>query len=181
MLYSSIRFFIKNKLLAIALLLFFLFWGWVSTPFNFENGFLSGQKVSVDAIPDIGENQQIIYTVWEGQSPQDIEDQITYPLTSGLLGIQGVQTVRGNSMFGYSSIYLVFEDNIDFYRARNRILEKLSSLPSDLLPNGVRPKLGPDATSLGQIFWYTLEGRDETVKLQGAGICMKFGVFKISM
>ena len=117
--------------------------------------------MSVDAIPDIGENQQIVFTEWPGRSPQDIEDQITYPLSTSLLGIPGVKTVRANSMFGFSSIYLIFEENIEFYWSRSRILEKLNALPRDLLPEDVQPALGPDATALGQVFWYTLEGRDE--------------------
>ena len=95
-----------------------------------------------------------------GRSPQDVEDQITYPLTSSLLGIPGVRTIRSNSMFGFSSIYIIFQDDIEFYWSRSRILEKLNSLPSGTLPDGVQPSLGPDATALGQVYWYTLEGRD---------------------
>jgi len=95
-----------------------------------------------------------------GRSPKDIEDQITYPLTTSLLGIPGVKTIRSTSMFGMSFIYIIFEDKIDFYWSRSRILEKLNSLPSGTLPQGVQPALGPDATALGQVFWYTLEGRD---------------------
>ncbi|MBT8320196.1 MAG: efflux RND transporter permease subunit, partial [Eudoraea sp.] len=116
---------------------------------------------------DIGENQQIVFTKWDGRSPQDIEDQITYPLTTSLLGIPGVRTIRSSSMFGFSSIYIIFEEDIEFYWSRSRILEKLNSLPSGLLPAGVNPALGPDATGLGQIFWYTLEGRDENGKVTG--------------
>jgi Cu(I)/Ag(I) efflux system membrane protein CusA/SilA len=116
--------------------------------------------VPVDAIPDIGENQQIVFTEWMGQSPQDIEDQITYPLTTALLGIPGVKTIRSNSIFGLSSIYIIFKDDVDFYWSRTRILEKLNSLPPGTVPNEVKPALGPDATALGQVYWYTLEGRD---------------------
>ncbi len=108
--------------------------------------------VPVDAIPDIGENQQIVFTKWNGRSPQDIEDQITYPLTTALLGIPGVKTIRSNSMFGFSSIYIIFKDNVEFYWSRSRILEKLNSLPSNLLPDGVQASLGPDDTALGQIY-----------------------------
>jgi Cu(I)/Ag(I) efflux system membrane protein CusA/SilA len=108
----------------------------------------------------IGENQQIVATEWMGRSPRDIEDQISYPLSSALLGIPGVKTIRSTSMFGMSFIYLIFKDNVEFYGSRSRILEKLSSLPPGTLPQGVQPALGPDATALGQIFWYTLEGRD---------------------
>ncbi|NQT26433.1 efflux RND transporter permease subunit, partial [candidate division KSB1 bacterium] len=117
--------------------------------------------VPVDAIPDIGENQQIVFTKWMGRSPQDVEDQISYPLTVALLGIPDVKTVRSYSMFGFSSIYIIFKEKADFYDSRSRILEKLNSLPSGTLPGGVAPALGPDATALGQIYWYTLEGRDE--------------------
>ncbi|MBO6534530.1 MAG: efflux RND transporter permease subunit, partial [Muricauda sp.] len=117
--------------------------------------------------PDIGENQQIVFTKWDGRSPQDIEDQITYPLTTSLLGIPGVRTIRSSSMFGFSSIYIIFEEDIEFYWSRSRILEKLNSLPSGLLPDGVNPALGPDATGLGQIYWYTLEGRDEKGNVTG--------------
>ena len=123
--------------------------------------------MAVDAIPDIGENQQIVFSKWEGRSPQDIEDQITYPLTTTLLGIPGVKTIRSSSMFGFSSIYIIFEENVEFYWTRSRILEKLNSLPSGLLPDGVNPTLGPDATGLGQIYWYTLEGRDKDGNVTG--------------
>ena len=129
-------------------------------PFNLKSGILPRDPVPVDAIPDIGENQQIVATEWMGRSPKDIQDQVTYPLTTALLGIPGVQTIRSTSMFGMSFIYIIFKDNIEFYWSRSRILEKLNSLPSGTLPAGVQPSLGPDATSLGQIFWYTLEGRD---------------------
>ena len=136
-------------------------WGIVTAPFNFNIDWLPRDAVSVDAIPDIGENQQIVFTKWMGRSPQDVEDQITYPLTSSLLGIPGVKSVRSNSMFGFSSIYLIFDGDVEFYWSRSRILEKLNSLPPSLLPDGVSPTLGPDATALGQIYWYTLEGRDK--------------------
>ena len=136
-------------------------WGVVVAPFDFGVNWLPRDSVSVDAIPDIGENQQIVFTKWMGRSPQDVEDQITYPLTSSLLGIPGVKSVRSNSMFGFSSIYLIFDEDVEFYWSRSRILEKLNSLPANLLPEGVAPTLGPDATALGQIYWYTLEGRDE--------------------
>ena len=122
--------------------------------------FFPRNPVPVDAIPDIGENQQIVFTKWPGRSPRDVEDQISYPLTVSLLGIPGVKTIRSFSYFGYSSIYVIFKDEVDFYWSRSRMLEKLSSLPQGMLPDGVSPALGPDATALGQIFWYTLEGRD---------------------
>jgi len=129
-------------------------------PFNLKSGLLPRDPVPVDAIPDIGENQQIVATEWMGRSPKDIQDQVTYPLTTALLGIPGVQTIRSSSMFGMSFIYIIFKDNIEFYWSRSRILEKLNSLPAGTLPAGVQPSLGPDATALGQIFWYTLEGQD---------------------
>ena len=161
MLNKIIKFFLENKLVTFLLLVIFIAWGVVSSPFSWETGFLPSDPVPVDAIPDIGENQQIVYTEWAGQSPQDIEDQISYPLTTALLGIPGVQTIRSNSIFGLSSIYIIFDEDIEFYWSRTRILEKLNSLPSGTLPNGVTPALGPDATALGQIYWYTLEGRDK--------------------
>ncbi|TLP74104.1 efflux RND transporter permease subunit [Maribacter sp. ACAM166] len=167
MLNKSIKFLIENKLVAVLMLVLFVGWGIVNAPFNWNTGFLPTDPVAVDAIPDIGENQQIVFTKWQGRSPQDLEDQITYPLTSSLLGIPGVKTIRSSSMFGFSSIYIIFEEDIEFYWSRSRILEKLNSLPSGLLPDGVNPALGPDATGLGQIFWYTLEGRDKDGNVTG--------------
>lgn len=167
MLNKGIKFLIENKLVSVLLLLLFVGWGTVNAPFNWETGILPSDPVPVDAIPDIGENQQIVFTKWAGRSPQDIEDQISYPLTTSLLGIPGVRTIRSSSMFGFSSIYVIFEEDIEFYWSRSRILEKLNSLPSNLLPDEVNPALGPDATGLGQIFWYTLEGRDENGNVTG--------------
>lgn len=167
MLNKSIKFFLENKLVTGLLLVIFIAWGTISSPFGWETGFLPSDPVPVDAIPDIGENQQIVYTEWAGQSPQDIEDQVSYPLTTALLGIPGVQTIRSNSIFGVSSIYIIFEEDVEFYWSRTRILEKLNSLPAGTLPAGVTPSLGPDATALGQIYWYTLEGRDKHGKPNG--------------
>tara|TARA_R110001632_G_scaffold226124_1_gene359546 strand:+ start:6284 stop:10021 length:3738 start_codon:yes stop_codon:yes gene_type:complete len=167
MLNKSIKFLIENKLVAVLLLALFVAWGVVNAPFEWNTGSFPRNPVAVDAIPDIGENQQIVFTKWDGRSPQDIEDQITYPLTTSLLGIPGVKTIRSSSMFGFSSIYIIFEEDIEFYWSRSRILEKLNSLPSGLLPDGVNPALGPDATGLGQIYWYTLEGRDENGNVTG--------------
>ncbi len=160
MLSRYIRFFLENKPLAWLLLAICVGWGIMTTPFDLEIPGLPRDPVAVDAIPDIGENQQIIFTKWVGRSPQDVEDQISYPLTTAMLGIPGVKSIRSNSMFGFSSIYIIFDDELDFYWSRSRILEKLNSLPANLLPTEVQPSLGPDATALGQIFWYTLEGRD---------------------
>jgi copper/silver efflux system protein len=161
MLNRIIKYFLENKLVTVLFLLLIIGWGIVTAPFNWEVDFLPRDPVPVDAIPDIGENQQIVFTEWMGRSPQDVEDQITYPLTTSLLGLPGVKSVRSNSAFGFSSIYIIFEEDIEFYWSRSRVLEKLNSLPAGLLPEGVQPKLGPDATALGQVYWYTLEGRDE--------------------
>lgn len=167
MLAKTIHFFLHNKLLVWLLLLLFIGWGLVTAPFDFGMQQLPRDPVAVDAIPDIGENQQIVFTRWMGRSPQDVEDQISYPLTTALLGIPGIKSIRSNSMFGFSTIYLIFEEEIEFYWSRSRILEKLNSLPANFLPEGVQPTLGPDATALGQIFWYTLEGRDKDNQATG--------------
>lgn len=155
-----IRFFLENKLIALLLFLAMAGWGIATAPFDWDIDFLPRDPVPVDAIPDIGDNQQIVFTEWPGRAPQIIEDQITYPLTTQLLGIPGIRTIRSNSMFGFSTINIIFDDDIEFYWSRARILEKLNALPADLLPGDVQPALGPDATALGQIFWYTLEGVD---------------------
>lgn len=155
-----IRFCMEKKLVVFLLLVIALVWGVMVAPFDWQWGGLPRDPVPVDAIPDIGENQQIVFTEWPGRSPQDVEDQITYPLTASLLGMPGVKTVRSQSMLGFSSIYVIFEDDIEFYWSRNRVLEKLNSLSADSLPTGVQPRLGPDATALGQVFWYTLQGLD---------------------
>ena len=155
-----VKYFLENRLFTFIILIAFVVMGLVTMPFNLKSGLLPRDPVPVDAIPDIGENQQIIATEWMGRSPQDIQDQITYPLTTALLGIPGVETIRSTSMFGMSFIYIIFKDNVEFYWSRSRILEKLNSLPPGTLPEGVQPTLGPDATALGQIFWYTLEGRN---------------------
>ncbi|MFC1479726.1 efflux RND transporter permease subunit, partial [Planctomycetota bacterium] len=154
-------FFLSNKIIVIMLIVFALGWGMLYAPFDWNIKGLERDPVPVDAIPDIGENQQIVFTKWMGRSPQDVDDQITYPLTVSLMGIQGVKTIRSLSMLGFSSIYIIFNEKIDFYESRTRILEKLNSLPAGSLPPGVSPALGPDATALGQVFWYTLEGRDK--------------------
>lgn len=160
MINKIIRYFLENRIITVLLLLILVVWGIYTSPFNWHGGMLPRDPVAVDAIPDIGDNQQIVATEWMGRSPKDIQDQITYPLTTSLLGIPGVKTIRSSSMFGMSFIYIIFEDDIEFYWSRSRILEKLNSLPPGTLPEGVQPTLGPDATALGQIFWYTLEGRD---------------------
>ncbi|MCP5049426.1 MAG: efflux RND transporter permease subunit [bacterium] len=162
-----IRFCLENKLIVSLFVIAIVFWGILVAPFDWEIGGLERDPVPVDAIPDIGENQQIVFTKWMGRSPQDVEDQVSYPLTVSLLGVPGVKTVRSYSMFGFSIIYVIFKEDVDFYWSRTRILEKLNSLPGGTLPAGVQPALGPDATALGQVYWYTLEGRDEEGKPTG--------------
>jgi Cu(I)/Ag(I) efflux system membrane protein CusA/SilA len=152
-----IHFFLTNRLMAVLGLLLAVGWGLYVMPFDIDLGDAPRDPVPVDAIPDIGENQQIVFTEWPGRSPQDVEDQITYPMTVEMLGVPGVKTVRSFSMFGFSSVYVVFDDEIEFYWSRSRVLERLASAQKKL-PPGVTPTLGPDATALGQVFWYTLEG-----------------------
>ncbi|MEZ4459157.1 MAG: efflux RND transporter permease subunit [bacterium] len=161
-----IGWFIDNRLVVFLLVFMLAGAGVYVSPFNWDLG-IPRDPVPVDAIPDIGENQQIVFTDWPGRSPRDVEDQITYPLTTALLGVPGVRTIRSNSMFGFSSIYIIFEDDVEFYWARSRLLEKLASLDGNTLPAGVAPTLGPDATALGQVFWYTLEGQDKDGNVVG--------------
>jgi Cu(I)/Ag(I) efflux system membrane protein CusA/SilA len=156
MLNRIIKYFLCNRLITLLLLAVIVFWGISVAPFNWHGGWLPRDPVPVDAIPDIGENQQIVATEWMGRSPKDIQEQITYPLSTALLGIPNVKTIRSTSMFGMSFIYIIFDDDADFYWSRSRVSEKLGSLPAGALPEGVQPTLGPDATALGQIFWYTL-------------------------
>jgi Cu(I)/Ag(I) efflux system membrane protein CusA/SilA len=167
---------IYNKLIVGLVALMLIGWGVYTAPFDWEFESFPRNPVAVDAIPDIGENQQIVFTEWPGRSPGDVEGQITYPLTTALLGIPDIKTIRSTSMFGFSSIYIIFDEfsffeklvqGKDFYWTRSRVLEKLSSLPAGTLPEGVQPTLGPDATALGQIFWYTLEGRDPQGNVTG--------------
>jgi Cu(I)/Ag(I) efflux system membrane protein CusA/SilA len=120
-------------------------------------GYWALLKTPIDAIPDLSENQVIVFTDWPGRSPQEVEDQITYPLTVNLQGLPSVKTVRSSSAFGFSMINIIFEDDVDVYFARTRVLERLS-LASSFLPPGIVPTLGPDATGVGQVFWYTVEG-----------------------
>src|SRR4051812_24944928 len=110
----------------------------------------------VDAIPDLSENQVIVFTDWPGRSPKEIEDQVTYPLSLKLQGLAGIKAVRSSSEFNFSMITLIFDEKIDFYFARQRVTERLGQAAS-FLPPGVTPYMAPDATALGQIFWYTLE------------------------
>ena len=122
----------------------------------------------IDAIPDLSENQVIIFADWMGRSPREIEDQVTYPLSRKLQGLAGVKAVRSSSEFNFSMITIIFQDKIDFYFARQRVTEKLGQAGS-FLPPGVVPYLAPDATALGQVFWYTVEVRDEGRGARGEG------------
>jgi copper/silver efflux system protein len=155
-----IRFCLNKKLIVGLLLIGVIATGLAVVPFSWDGGGLPRMPVPVDAIPDIGENQQIVFTQWTGRSPQDVEDQITYPLTVALMGVPGVKTVRSYSYFGFSTIYIIFAEGVEFYWSRSRVLEKLNSLSPGTVPAEVKPTLGPDATALGQVYWYTLEGRD---------------------
>jgi len=120
-------------------------------------GYFALTRVHVDAIPDIGEKQVIVFADWEGRSPQDVDNQITYPLTIALTGTPGVKTIRSMSGFGFSMVFVIFKDEVDYYWARSRVLERMN-VAQDRLPKGVLPVLGPDATALGQVYWYTVEG-----------------------
>lgn len=162
-----IGWFVDNTLIVFLLGGMLIAAGLYVAPFDWKIGSFERDPVPVDAIPDIGENQQIVFTEWPGRSPRDVEDQVTYPLTTTLLGIPGVRTVRSSSALGFSTIYIIFEDDIEFYWSRSRVLEKLAALPAGTVPDGVRPTLGPDATALGQIFWYTLEGHDPQGRVVG--------------
>src|SRR6056297_574155 len=156
-----LKYFIDNKLIVFILLLLIVAAGIVVAPFDWQLESIPRNPVPVDAIPDIGENQQIVFTKWPGRSPQDVENQVTYPLTVALLGVPEVKTVRSYSMFGFSTIYVIFKEEAEFYWSRSRLLEKLNSLGGETLPDDARPVLGPDATALGQVYWYTLEGQDK--------------------
>ena len=122
----------------------------------FAYGIYSMEKNPIDAIPDLSENQVIVFTEWMGRSPQVIEDQVTYPLVSNLQGIPKIKNIRGSSMFGMSFVYVIFEENVDIYWARTRVLERLN-FAQRLLPQGITPTLGPDGTGVGHIFWYHLD------------------------
>src|SRR5216110_2512465 len=137
---------LRNRFLVAAF--FLLVGGW---------GYWALLTTPIDAIPDLSDNQVIVFTDWPGRSPQEVEDQISYPLTVNLQGLPSVRTVRSSSAFGFSMINIIFEDDVDVYFARTRVLERLS-LASTFLPSGVVPTLGPDATGVGQVFWYTVEG-----------------------
>jgi len=141
-----ISFSLENPLLTLLLAAAVGLWGWWSLG-----------AVPMDAIPDIGEKQVIVFADWPGRSPRDVESQITYPLTAGLEGTPSVKTIRGMSGFGFSMVFVIFDESADYGEARTRVLERLSSV-GGRLPEGVTPVLGPDSNALGQVFWYTLEG-----------------------
>src|SRR6202158_1333061 len=125
-------------------------------------GVYAALNTPVDAIPDLSENQVIVFTDWMGRSPREIEDQVTYPLSLKLQGLAGVKTVRSSSEFNFSMITILFEDGIEYCSARQRVLEKLDEVRgSSILPQGVVPRLAADATALGQVFWYTVEARPD--------------------
>lgn len=152
MINSIIEWSLNNRVIIIALYLGVAAWGYwalLATP--------------IDAIPDLSDNQVIIFTDWAGRSPQEVEDQVTYPLVTNLQGLPGVRTVRANSAFSFSMVNVIFEDDVDLYWARTRILERLN-LVAKQLPEGVVPTLGPDATGVGQVFWYTLESDEMSLR-----------------
>ena len=137
---------LKNRFLVIATFILIIIWG-----------FSSMKDTPVDAIPDIGELQVLVYADWPGRSPKDVEDQVVYPLTTGLMGTPGVKVVRSTSAFGFGLVNMIFKEGTDFYWARARVLERLDFAKRDI-PEDAKVTLGPDATALGQIFWYTVEG-----------------------
>ncbi len=145
MIHRLIEMSLRNRGLVIVLYLGLALWGYWALA-----------RTPIDAIPDLSENQVIVFTDWTGRSPQEVEDQVTYPLVTNLQGLAGVRVVRASSAFGFSMINVIFEDNIDLYFARTRVLERLN-LVTKQLPEGAVPTLGPDATGVGQVFWYTLE------------------------
>ena len=122
-------------------------------------GIVNMERNPIDAIPDLSENQVIVFTEWMGRGPQIMEDQVTYPLVSNLQGIPKVKNIRGTSMFGMSFVYVIFEDDVDVYWARTRVLERLN-YAQRLLPNGITPAIGPDGTGVGHVFWYTLDTKN---------------------
>jgi Cu(I)/Ag(I) efflux system membrane protein CusA/SilA len=143
---------LKHRFIVIALYLGLAGWGWWALG-----------ATPIDAIPDLSDNQVIVFTDWPGHSPQEVEDQVTYPLTTNLQGLAGVRVVRSQSAFGFSMVYAIFEDDVDLYFARTRVLERMS-LMSKTLPAGVVPTLGPDATGVGHVFWYTVESPTHSLR-----------------
>src|ERR687895_842280 len=136
---------LRNRVLVVLVYVALAGWGWWAL-----------RATPIDAIPDLSDNQVIVFTDWPGHSPQEVEDQVTYPLTVNLQGLAGVRVVRSQSAFGFSMIYVVFDDDVELYFARTRVLERMG-LVTKTLPGGVTPTLGPDATGVGHVFWYTVE------------------------
>lgn len=147
-----IEFSLRNRVIILAVYLLLAGWGYWAL-----------MHTPIDAIPDLSDNQVIVFTDWTGRSPQEVEDQITYPLSTNLQGLPGVRSVRGQSAFGFSMINIIFEDNVELYWARTRVVERLN-LVARQLPEGVAPTLGPDASGVGQIFWYTVEGEGQSLR-----------------
>lgn len=145
MVHRIIEWSLRNRFIVLLLVTGLFVWGIFAVKNN-----------PIDAIPDLSENQVIVYTEWMGRGPQLIEDQVTYPLVTNLQGLPKIKYVRGNSMFGMSFIYIIFEDGVDIYWARERVLERLSTISRNL-PQGVSPQLGPDGTGVGHVLWYTLD------------------------
>ena len=145
MISKLLDFCIRERLIVLMASVALVAYGWYST-----------HTVPLDAIPNVGENQVIVLTEWSGRSPKDMEDQITYPLSVALQAVPGAKNVRGKSMFGFSFVQVTFEDSVDFYWARSRVAEQLTTV-SGTLPEGVTPQLAPDATALGQIYYYVLQ------------------------
>src|SRR5215207_7597575 len=143
---------LKHRFLVVAVFAGLGLWGWWAL-----------RLTPIDAIPDLSDNQVIVFTDWPGHSPQEVEDQVTYPLTTNLQGLAGVRVVRSQSAFGFSMIYVVFEDDVDLYFARTRVLERMSLVAKNL-PAGVTPTLGPDATGVGHVFWYTVESPTHSLR-----------------
>src|SRR5438045_6777434 len=143
---------LKHRPVVVGLAVALAVWGW-----------WAATATPIDAIPDLSDNQVIVFTDWTGHSPQEMEDQVTYPLTVNLQGLAGVRVVRSQSAFGFSMIYVIFEDNIDLYFARARVLERMS-LITKTMPAGVTPTLGPDATGVGHVFWYTVESPTHSLR-----------------
>ncbi len=143
---------LRNRFIVVGIFLALAGWGWWAL-----------RVTPIDAIPDLSDNQVIVFTDWAGHSPQEVEDQVTYPLTVNLQGLAGVRVVRSQSAFGFSMVYVVFEDDVDLYFARGRVLERMS-LVLKSLPAGVVPTLGPDATGVGHVFWYTVESPTHSLR-----------------
>src|SRR5256714_11624631 len=152
MIHRLIDFSMRTRGLVIAIYLALAAWGYWAL-----------LRTPIDAIPDLSDNQVIVFTDWTGRSPQEVEDQVTYPLVTNLQGLPGVRVVRASSAFSFSMINIIFEDNVDLYWARTRVLERLN-LVAKQLPEGVTPTLGPDATGVGQVFWYTLESEQTNLR-----------------